>query len=163
MKPIPLLFLGGLAMVGCGRGTPETGAAPEMLRGTVRVTGSEPAVMVVLSRAGQGDLVLTGEWRAELRELDGAEVTVDGRRQGESTMAGFEVTAYRIESISGQRPVVGVLVEREGRTWIEGEEAVPLAVVPEGLRRVMGAKVWVVGRLTDGTLQPTSYGVLRAR
>ena len=26
---------------------------------------------------------------------------------------------------------------------------------------VLGAKVWVVGRLVDGTLQPTSYGVLR--
>lgn len=150
-------------MLACGKGAPDGSAAPEMLQGTIRITGSEPATMVALAREGQPDLVLVGEWREELRALDGAMVTVDGARQGDSPMAGFNVSSYRIESIGGQRPVVGILVEREGRVWIDGSESVPLAIVPAGLQRVMGAKVWVVGRLADGALQPTSYGVLRAR
>ena len=77
-------------------------------------------------------------------------------------MAGFAVTSYRIESIGGQRPVVGVLAQRNDRFWVDGEETVPLAVVPTGLRRALGAKVWVVGTLENGAITPSSYGILRS-
>lgn len=161
MKTNVLFLIGCAGIMTCGRSGPESGAVPEMLQGTIRIAGNEPAVMVMLTRDGQADLVLTGEWRDELRTLDGATVTVDGNPLGDSPIAGFNVASYRIESIGGQRPVVGILVEREGRVWIDGEESVPLSVVPEGLRRALGAKVWVVGQLTDGALLPTSYGILR--
>jgi hypothetical protein len=71
-------------------------------------------------------------------------------------------TDYEIVSINGRRPVVGVLREQGGEYLVgEGQAAVRLTIVPDALKRRLGAKVWVVGSQAAGGLAVQSFGVIR--
>ena len=132
----------------------------ETLEGPIALTGSEPAVMVSL-RLNSGESVdLVGPLRGELSRLSGAVTSVRGTRDAGGRT--FTVQSYSVISVNGQTPVVGVMVERDGAVWIDGDESVRLTAVGDNLREQMGAKVWVTGRRTGDTLQVQSYGVIRA-
>jgi hypothetical protein len=150
-----------LAVMGCsGGGNRMAETAPETLVGEIQLTGSAPAISVTLVTAGGRAANLVGELRAELQNLSGVEVAVRGRPTG--SQREFEVDSYEIRSVGGQRPLVGMLVERDGDLWLEGEESVRLVNVPSRLRSQIGAKLWVVGRRMEGGVYPQTYGVIRS-
>lgn len=154
--------------LGCGGGnsTPDTSpdaqagsAAMETLQGTVALTGSEPAVMVSLRLADGGSVDLVGPLREELGRLSGAVASVRGSR--EAGGRSFTAESYEVVSVNGEKPVVGVMVERDGAIWIDGAESVRLTAVSDNLRAHMGAKMWVTGPRSGDSLQVQSYGVIR--
>lgn len=151
---------------GGGNSNPDTSpdaqtvnASMETLQGTVALTGSEPAVMISLRLAEGGSVDLVGAQRDELGRLSGAVVSVTGTRGpgGRS----FTAESYEVVSVNGETPVVGVMVERDGAVWIEGDEQVRLTAVSDNLRGHMGAKMWITGRRSGDSMQVQSYGVIR--
>ncbi len=159
------LGIGGcIAMSACG-GTGGygrlDGQAPETLVGEIGLSGSVPMVMVTLRLSNGQSVSLVGELRAELAELTGAVVAVEGVRT--ATPREFDVASYEIRSIEGERPLVGTLTLFEGAIWleVEGDEVVRLVEVPERLRGKVGAKVWILGRPADGGTYPHTYGIIR--
>ena len=157
-----LLVAGGcIAMTGCG-GSGNTAqlasASPETLVGEVQLTGSEPVVMVTVRTESGREVIVTGVLRAELRNLSGAVVAVQGKSAAGSD---FEVQSYEVRSIEGEEPSVGVLVERDGDIWLDGDGQVRLVEVPARLQTQIGAKVWILGRSVDGGLHPQTFGVIR--
>ena len=134
-------------------------ASMETLQGTVALTGSEPAVMVSLRLAGGNSVDLVGPLRGELARLSGAVASVRGSR--DAGARSFTAQSYEVVSINGEAPVVGVMVERDGAVWIDGEEPVRLTAVSDNLRGHMGAKMWITGRRSGDSMQVQSYGVIR--
>ena len=142
---------------------PDAAVDLELLTGQVLITGTAQMDFVTLQIDGGGAVNLSGALLPELRRLTGAMVSVQGSRTAATPLEGFEATADEVTSIDGQRPSVGILQERDGGFTIAGAETVRLTGVPDGLRRQVGGKVWVVGRQTDTGLQVQSYGVIRER
>lgn len=170
---VPSLALAGLlaALVACAGGNRPASegpgsqgaeaAPPDTIEGTVRRVGSTPFVRTVVD-AGERALRVVGPLEAELRRLAGARVRATGERaDDEEPGEALRVGEYRILAVDGAEPEVGVLRASDGGGYhleTEAGDRVPLAGVPEGLRRRVGAKVWIVtGR--GGAVQ--MYGILR--
>lgn len=151
---------GYVAAVGCGaRGGSEVNSDQRgTLRGEVRLTGIDPAVMVTLQMERGRWVNLIGELRDELERLAGATVAVDGEPRGEWD---FEVTGYEILTIQGLEPWVGILSERDGIWWLDGNRRVRLVEVPARFRELVGARVWILGRAIGDGVHPQTYGVIR--
>jgi hypothetical protein len=146
---------------------PPARTAPDTMeqrRGTLVITGSEPMTAVTLQRQDGGALTLLGDLEPELRRLSGATVAVHGTRTAHPPRGGFDVRRYEILLIDGQRPHVGTLVVRDGvASLASGSDTVKLAALPAALRTQSGARVWLLGPVTDRTLHVQSYGIIRAR
>ncbi len=144
------------------RSPPAVGATHASLRGVVFLTGTEQTVIVALRGDDASSVTLAGVLRDELRRLSGATVQLSGTRQGEGPMARFDVERYEVLEIEGEKPAVGILHARGDQFRLgEGEASVRLSAVPDGFRRFLGAKVWIIGpRAADG-IRVQSYGVIR--
>lgn len=171
------VFVAGI-LVACtpraraGSGSIDTGSVPDtsarirsdtvsQLRGTLFITGSEPATTLTLQLADGTGVALVGDVTDELRRLSGATVVVYGSRTTRAARESFAVQRYDIRSIDGQTPFVGTLHVHDGGVWLVAADSLPLATVPDSLRAQSGAKVWITGRRTDRGLEVQSYGVLR--
>ncbi len=151
----------GMAVAQLSGATTPDAVELERLTGQVLVTGTAQIEFLTLQIDGGGAVNLSGVLLPELRRLTGTVVSVQGSRIAATPFEGFEVTAYEVMSINGQRPSVGILQELDGGFTITGVDPVRLTGVPETLRRQVGAKVWVVGRQTDSGMQVQSYGIIR--
>lgn len=156
-----LLLALGLGACAPVAGEPEA-PAPDTLEGRIIVTGGAPEPLTTLVMEDRS-VVLSGELVPELRRLDGATVRAYGRLEGEGPGDAIDVVDYEILEIDGQRPRVGVLVMGEQGVALETEigERFPLVGAPAGLRDRMGARVWVVGTVREGSLLLQSYGIIR--
>ena len=156
----PLVALGWIGAIACGGyggNTKLESTNPETIVGEVQLTGSDPAVMVTV-RAEDGSWVnVIGGLRPEISNLSGVVIAVRG---APASGRDFEVEDYEIRSVQGERPAVGILVERGREVWLDGDTSVLLVGVPAGLRSRIGAKVWILGRPVDGGLQPQTYGII---
>jgi hypothetical protein len=156
-----LIVIGLVSGAACSGNSRDTVPEPVTLQGQVRLAGSDPNVMVMLQPEGSGpEVQLIGEHLVELERLAGVTIAVEGSMMT-SPRRTVDVHSYRILSVNGQQPTVGILVSRNGTLWLEGDTTLQLTSVPEGLRNQVGAKVWIVGRVTDGSLYPESYGIIR--
>jgi hypothetical protein len=126
----------------------------DSLRGTLRITGSEPGVVFVLVDAAGAATVLHGD-RILLERLSGLEIAVRGTREPGS----FRVHTLSVRAGSGVPAVDGVLA-RDGRRDVlvlDDGRRVPIARLPESLRGRVGARVWLTGPL-DGDID--SSGII---
>jgi hypothetical protein len=156
-----LLLPCALAALACARGAPAAGsaaatAATDSLRGTVEVVGSEPGTSVaLLMDGGRRAVTLDGE-RPLLDRLAGLEVSV----WGSLVRAGvFHVDRVAVRAAGGVPAVDGVLA-REGAGWVlvtGDRRRLAILRLPEALRGMEGARVWISGRLDH----PDSFGVIR--
>ena len=118
---------------------------PERLAGQVAVVGSAPMNVRLSLRTADGRGVFVERpAAAELRELAGVQVEVEGRM----TEGGvFHARAYRIVSVDG-RPVLMGRVEAApgGGLQLRPEEGGPAVRLEGGADRLRpGQKVWVQG------------------
>ena len=102
-----------LLSVSCSRkATVESGPAvstPEATaRGTVRRLGSEAAVRTVVQ--GEESLVVVGDYESEIARAAGAEVWVSGTPVSSDYGPAIRVSEYRILSVDGEVPLVGIVV-----------------------------------------------------
>jgi len=137
---------------------PAAAPAEATARGTVRRLGSEGSVRTVV----QGDhaVVVVGDYEAELARIAGAEVWVSGTRADSPYGPALAVTEYRILSVDGEVPVVGILAEDELGFLIRLDDGGIVRVdVGDRLATLIGAKIWAV--LGRDQVTVTRYGILR--
>jgi hypothetical protein len=147
-------------MAACAQGgaPPAGGGAAVMadtLRGTLRITGSEPGVTYVVVDAAGRYTPLEGD-RALLERLAGVEVVVEG--EGAPGVP-FVVARVAVRAVEGVSAVDGVLARENGRDVLVLADGTrrTVARLPEPLRGRTGARVWLVGPL-DGDID--SFGVI---
>lgn len=154
------LLLLALALAACARGSaaPAGGgdvAQRDTLRGTLRITGSEPGVVYVVVDAAARSTELEGD-RALLERLAGLEVAVEGE-----AVAGvpFRVVRVAVRAVEGVAAVDGVLAREGGRDVLVMHDGTrrPVARLPQALRGRTGARVWLAGPL-EGDID--SFGVI---
>jgi hypothetical protein len=160
-----------LALVGCSRpphpfveGQAAAGATDTAAEGTVRVSGPAESAEVILQGA-TASVGLTGPLVGELRRLSGATLRVSGTPRGNATAMpprAVTVRDYQILEVDGQRPLVGIVLSRNGRLWLAAQDTIELVgVTPDSAARP-GAKVFVLGVRENGRLLVKAFGVIRA-
>jgi hypothetical protein len=133
-----------------------------VLTGKVAAVGLAMSPVTSLEMEGARATTLIGPLEPELRRLGAATVWVSGSPVSGQPNATFSVTRYGIVSIDGAKPLVGVVMTRDGATWLATEsDTVKLAKAPAELAAKSGAKVWVIVRQSGNELTTQSYGVIR--
>ena len=148
------------------------------IEGKVLLTGSAPFCEVVIQdRASGTTYKINGHWTRELKKLHGVIVRVRGAAaepEAESAdseskvlLPIFLVIDYEIVDVgSGQKPFVGYLhLNGHGLTLHVRDFARPLRIrTSERLQEIfsglVGAKLWVVGELEEGTIKVARFGVI---
>lgn len=158
-----------LALAACAREAPapagmgtaaagQAGAVPavlaDTLRGTLRMTGSEPGIAFVLEDATGRATVLEGD-RALLERLSGLEVAVRGIRGP----GAFRVHRLTVRAADGVAAVDGILAREGERDLLVLADGRRLDVphLPQALRGRTGARVWLAGPLERA---PDSFGII---
>lgn len=127
-------------------------------RGTVRRLGSEGAVRTVVE--GDRSIVVLGDYEPEIGRVAGAEVWISGTAESSPYGAAIRASEYRILSVDGEVPMVGVLGEDSDGFFLTRDDGSVVRVdVSERLANARGAKVWVV--LGPDRVTVTRYGILR--
>ncbi|HEU0298179.1 MAG TPA: hypothetical protein VFR37_01970 [Longimicrobium sp.] len=149
-------------LAGCPPPSPRA-QEPERLAGRVAVVGSAPMNVRLSLRTPDGrGVFLEGPAAAELRELAGVEVEVEGRM----TEGGvFQARGYRIVSVDGRPALVGMVEAAPGgglQLRLPEGGAVRLEGGADRLRP--GQKVWVQGpeqaRGSVRQVQVQTFGVI---
>lgn len=159
-----------------------TDGKSETITGKLSLIGNEPFTRLICrSEVGTVDQAsetfqLEGELLAELLNLQGASVLIEGNKTGrlsEYRLPIFMVTRYRLLAIEGSQPVVGILKEQKGRLLLETEECETYLLSGDLLPRVkeyVGGKLWLTGEIKKGffswltrryNLLPNAFGVIR--
>lgn len=134
--------------------TPETTA-----RGTVRRLGSEAAVRTVI-QGEESAVVVVGDYESEIARAAGAEVWVSGTPVSSDYGPAVRVSEYRILSVDGDVPLVGILAEDASGFFITKDDGSTVRLdVNERLAGQLGAKIWVV--LGADRVTVSRYGILR--
>ena len=129
--------------------------------GRLVVTGTAEIPAVMLERAGETALQLSGDHVSELRALDGAEIRIIGAPAAPGVAgAGIDVERYEIIAIAGEAPFVGVLNADGAALELTDGTMLQLMGFPAPLR-LPGAKVWVTGERAADTLRVRSAGNIR--
>jgi len=137
---------------------PATGSAEATARGTVRRLGSEASVRTVIQ--GQESVIVVGDYEPEIARVAGAEVWVSGSPASSEYGPALRVSEYRILSVDGDVPVVGILGEDEAGFFLTRDDGSTVRVdVTDQLAGQLGAKVWVV--LGADRVTVSRYGILR--
>lgn len=137
---------------------PAVGAADATARGTVRRLGSEGAVRTVIQ--GERTVVVLGDYEDEIGRVAGAEVWASGTGTTSEFGDALVVSEYRILSVDGEVPIVGILAEDPDGFLLRKEDGETVRLdVSERLAGALGAKVWVV--LAADGVTVTRYGILR--
>jgi hypothetical protein len=152
-----------------GRAAEDTASAsPRAMPSETVLTGKVGAVGLAISPVtslqieGTRAMTLVGPMEPELRRLGGATVWVTGNPLSGPPNATFSVTRYGIVSIDGAKPLVGLVMTRDGATWLATEsDTVKLGKAPAELAAKSGAKVWVIVRRSGDEVTTQSYGVIR--
>lgn len=150
-----------VAVAGCtqrAKGAQVTPAspAPDLVAGTVAVTGTSMDQQFVLRTAvGVTRLYATNAVDSTaLVRLSGVEVVASGRSDG----AAFRVSRLMALRVDGQPVVDGVLRQQDGKLYIDTASGTyALGHPPSALWALAGARVWLGGPLDAG---PTGYGVI---
>lgn len=142
--------------------TPRALPSETVLTGKVGAVGLAIAPVTSLQVEGSKAMTLVGPMEPELRRLGSATVWVAGSPVAGPPNATFSVTRYGIVSIDGAKPLVGIVITRDGATWLATEtDTVKLGKAPAELAAKSGAKVWVIVRRAGDEITTQSYGVIR--
>ncbi len=164
-----MLALGlALAASACVReARPQGGAAwvgrlgPETVEGRVRVIGNEPFSRPFVQPDDDEGVIVSGEYKSEIRRLAGAQVRVSGHFvQGELPQPTLEASSYEILSVDGDAPLLGLL-ERDAEGFYlvhPGGSVSRVTYVSDPLSERLGGLVWVVLDERGGVAR---YGILR--
>jgi hypothetical protein len=133
----------------------------DAMQGRVYLTGSSPNQVVSIQPDDGRSVRLAGDLEAELERLSGAMVRVEGIVEEQGAIRSFSVRAYEVLDIDGAKPLVGVLQEDSGRLTIATDPPLTLRDPPQGLAVMVGAKVWIVGRVEAATVHVQSFGIIR--
>ncbi len=127
-------------------------------RGIVRRLGSEGAVRTVVQ--GDESVVVVGDYEEEIGRAAGAEVWISGSAANSPYGDAIDVIEYRILSVDGEVPIVGVLAEDESGFYLARDDGSTVRVdVSERLASAVGSKIWAV--LGADNVTVARYGILR--
>lgn len=134
----------------------------DSMQGTIQLIGTAPALQPVLKVSGlSAPIAMTGLAASGLQRLEGAEIVVTGLRTGPRDIV---VSEYVVRRMHGVQAYDGTLNADGGSyslTLSDGSGKKWLSSVPESLRGMSGARVWVT--FADGSSVPRSYGLIIRR
>lgn len=145
------------------------------ITGSLHMIGNEPFTRLVCNGASGRTYVLQGEILAELKNLQGATVELEGGEKGRTPdyqLPIFLVTGYRVLLINGREPLIGLLCQKEGRVLLRTENGRIYTLSSgfgEKMQEAIGTKVWVCGEVKGSCfswltkryqLSVTSFGVI---
>jgi hypothetical protein len=105
-------------------------------------------------------VVIVGDYEPEIARAAGAELWVTGTPTSSDYGPALQVSEYRILSMDGEVPVVGVLAEDEAGFFIQKDDGSTVRLdVSDRLAGELGAKIWVV--LGADRVTVSRYGILR--
>jgi 2-C-methyl-D-erythritol 4-phosphate cytidylyltransferase len=115
--------------------------------------------LIVVARADQAEQLARQPWLAPYRPV----VVVGGERRQDSVAAGVEAADGEVVLIhDGARPLVtAALVDRVALAAREHGAAVPVAPVPESMRRIIDGKIVEIVDRTDLFRSQTPHGARR--
>jgi hypothetical protein len=150
---------GALVFLACAPAPapPPSGSAAaqaDTLRGTVEEVGSDPGMWMVIHTPDGRAVRLDGE-RTLLRQVVGLEVMV----RGTPVQGGFAVREIDVRA-SGGIPAMDGVLERRSSAYVlvtRDGRALPIARLPDDLRGMLGARIWIAGPLDQ---PPQSSGIL---
>jgi len=163
--PVIRLSIVLLAALGAGcaaRGTGAADAAPmavpaarDSLSGTLRLVGSAPVNVRLVVQGPAGSTTLTGPLREELQRLAGAEVVLQGRREGSA----FMPTDYRISAVDGRPVTMGTIDAITGEyARLRTVDGGVVYLAGSGGQFRVGQKVWVQG---PAAVVVQTHGIIR--
>lgn len=164
-----------LLCAGCASRSSEADAPPRVqpgpagtvlvYEGPVVVSGVVGSTFTTLSVPGRGAIGVVGVLEPEVRRLAGARVRVQGPAGAGFPGEAVDVRSYLLLEVNGERPYVGVLTRSGQALALEQSptERIVVSVGPLGLEDNVGAKVWLTGTMSAGSLQVQSFGVIRPR
>lgn len=137
-------------------------ARADSVRGVIRLLGSEPARQPVLQVAGEtAPMMLSGMATSGLQRLEGADVVVLGLQVSPRDIV---VAEYIVRGMKGVPAYDGVLqVGESGYALVlsDGSGSKRFASLPEPLRGLSGARVWIA--VPEGDAAPRAYGIIGRR
>ena len=148
-RAIAQRLAGGSDLAGRSRG--------DSIRGVVTMLGAEPARQVVL-RVDGNNIALSGMATSGLARLAGTEIVVRGVK---ITPRDIVVSDYVVRASEGVPAWDGTLDEGGSLRLTDGSGLKRLPSVPNALRSMVGARVWVAYR--EGSATAESYGVIGKR
>ena len=182
----PCFYLPGLMLLGLmlflSSATVFSNHKSETITGKLSLIGNEPFTRLIcrpevgVSDRGQGTFQLEGDLLAELLNLQGARVLIEGSNTGrlsEYRLPIFLVTGYQLLAVNGSQPVVGVLTKTKSRLILQTEEGKFYLLSGQLLPMVegyIGGKLWLTGEIKKGVfswltrkyeLIPDAFGVIR--
>ncbi len=162
--------------------TAFSGEEKETISGRLALIGNEPFTRLIcrfegnLKVEGPGAVQLEGELLAELLNLQGARVLLEGHRTGklsEYRLPIFTVTGYQLLAVNGSQPIVGVLQKTKDRLVLdtgEGKRYFLSGPFSAQVEAYLGGKLWLTGQVKQGLfswltgkyeLIPDAFGVIR--
>lgn len=147
--------------------------------GKVTMVGNEPFTQIAIQATSgpRGFYIATGPLVAELKNLQGATLKVQGRVTGDEPVYKaklLEVSAYRVAAVGEgpnvKLPWVGTLAGNPLRLETENRQILALeGPLVTTLSRYVGAKLWLTGTSRSTgmfwrkriTLRPDAYGIIR--
>jgi len=147
----------------------------KLITGRLHVVGNEPFTRLVCRKKSGGSYIIEGELLGELRNLQGAIVRLEGEEAGKAPEYGISILIvknYRVLSINGKNPLIGVLALEDDRLFLIAEDGkiyILTGNLHNKLKDSTGAKVWVNGKVKGSLfswitkrykLSITSFGVI---
>lgn len=142
------------------------------LKGEVRVMKAGPTTRSVLESGGKNYVLTTYDPHTaeELRRLGGAVIRVQGVKSEASLPPGDQllVRSYRIMDVGdGRIPEVGTVARMAGSDQLLFVQDSGLAHrLPDSwsrrMKKLVGAKLWLLGEVTDDRMRPIRFQVLRS-
>ncbi len=143
-------------------GTASSRARADSIKGTIRLIGDAPAVQPVLQTdRSSAPVMMSGMATNGMQRLEGAEIVVYGLKTSPRDIV---VADFAVISVHGTPAFDGILnsdTDGFSITLSDGSGRKRLTAVPEALRELAGARVWV--SVADGGSVPRSYGYIGRR
>ncbi len=173
LRIVPVLLALSLSVgSACSRtasGALAAASAADSVRGVLTLVGNEPVTVLFMASptGGGAGVALAGAQTEMLRRVVGLDIVAMGRRTGRLVtgaaaqgVAEFVVSEFQVRSADGVPAHDGVVLSTNGvfRLRLADGAEQPTPQLPQALRRLAGARVWLAGPLNAA---PQSYGVIR--
>ena len=140
---------------------------PDTARGIVKVVGTGEVNTVIL-QSDTVALAIRGPAESMLRPLSGVEAVIYGRQTSDIDYTAaprgaprFVTDSFVVRAVDGRPAYDGVIEQNIGQFTLrltDGGTRLPLVDMPEALRALVGARVFLVGPITG---PPQAWGVIR--
>jgi len=113
------------------------------------------------------DLRVVGPLRSEIASIGGVEILARGDSapaRSPAASRGVNIRSCDVIAVGDTPAHSGTLLERDGEYWLASIDTIQLAPpVPQAIAKLVGRRVYIAGRTTDGMLRVQAFGAIGSR